>query len=40
VIAGSSSYSATIPEGLAIMLAYFAITTLLGLILFEKKDFD
>jgi ABC-2 type transport system permease protein len=40
VIAGSSSYNATIPEGLVIMLAYFAITTLLGLVLFEKKDFN
>jgi ABC-2 type transport system permease protein len=40
VTAISTSYSATIPEGLVIMLAYFAITTLLGLILFEKKDFD
>lgn len=40
VIAGSSSYNATIPEGLVIMLAYFVITTFFGLILFEKKDFN
>ena len=39
-IAGSYSYKATIPEGLALMFAYFAVTTILGMILFEKKDFD
>jgi ABC-2 type transport system permease protein len=40
VIAGSSSFNATIPEGLAIMLAYFLGSTILGLVLFEKKDFS
>ena len=40
VIAGSTSFNATIPEGLAIMLVYFAVTTSLGLVLFEKKDFN
>ena len=39
-IAGSSSYNATIPEGLAIMFAYFMVTVVLGLILFQKKDFN
>ena len=29
----------TIPEGLAIMAAYFLVTGLLGLVLFEKKEF-
>lgn len=41
VIAGSSSsYSATIPEGLAIMFAYFMVTSILGITLFEKEDFN
>lgn len=40
VIAGSSSYNATIPEGLAIMFAYFVITSILGLASFEKEDFN
>ena len=40
VIAGSTSYRATIPEGLAIMFTYFVVTTILGLILFEKQDFN
>ena len=40
VIAGSSSYNATIPEGLAIMFVYFVVTTILGIVLFEKKDFN
>ena len=40
VIAGSSSYNATIPEGLAIMFAYFAVTTIPGILLFERKDFN
>jgi ABC-type transport system involved in multi-copper enzyme maturation permease subunit len=38
VLAGSSSFNATIPEGLAIMLAYFAVTLILGIALFEKED--
>jgi len=40
VLAGASSYNATIPEGLAIMFAYFAVTTVVGLILFEREDFS
>ena len=32
------TYNAAIPEGLAIIGAYFIITAVLGLILFEKKD--
>ncbi|HZW56280.1 MAG TPA: ABC transporter permease [Nitrososphaerales archaeon] len=40
VIGGLSSYNATIPEGLAIMFAYFVVTSSLGLVLFEKKDFN
>jgi ABC-2 type transport system permease protein len=35
-----SDFNATVPEGLAIMLAYFAVTAVLGLVLFEKKEFD
>ena len=33
-------YNATIPEGLAIMVIYFAITAVLGLVLFERKEFN
>lgn len=40
VVAGSYSYNATILEGLAIMLAYFVVTSTLGIILFEKEDFS
>ncbi len=40
VIAGSSSYHATIPEGLAIMFAYFVLSSVLGITLFEKEDFN
>jgi ABC-2 type transport system permease protein len=40
VIAGSSLYNATIPEGLAIMFAYFVVTFILGIVLFEKEDFN
>jgi ABC-2 type transport system permease protein len=39
-IAGSSSYNATIPEGLAIMFTYFVVTLILGVTLFEKEDFN
>ena len=38
--AGSTTYTATIPEGLAIMFAYFVVTLVLGIILFEKEDFN
>jgi ABC-type transport system involved in multi-copper enzyme maturation permease subunit len=34
-----TSYAATIPEGIAILLAYFAVTAALGLLLFERKEF-
>jgi ABC-2 type transport system permease protein len=40
VIAGSSSFNATIPEGLGIMFTYFVVTSILGIILFEKEDFN
>jgi ABC-2 type transport system permease protein len=35
-----TAYSATIPEGLAIMAIYFVVTTALGLALFERKEFS
>ncbi|MCI4373807.1 MAG: ABC transporter permease, partial [Thermoplasmata archaeon] len=31
--------NATIPDGVAIMLAYFVITSLIGLFLFEREEF-
>jgi ABC-2 type transport system permease protein len=34
-----TSYSAYVPEGLAIIGLYFIITAILGLILFERKEF-
>jgi ABC-2 type transport system permease protein len=34
-----TSYAVTIPAGIAIMLAYFAVTAVLGLFLFERKEF-
>jgi ABC-2 type transport system permease protein len=34
-----TTYSATIPEGLAIMAIYFLVTAVLGLVLFERKEF-
>src|SRR5439155_1181886 len=34
-----TSYNATIPEGLAIIAAYFIVTAILGLVLFERKEF-
>ena len=40
VIGGSTTYNATIPEGLAIMLVYFVVTSVLGLKLFEREDFN
>ena len=36
----STSFYATIPEGLAIMSVYFVVTLALGIMLFEKEDFD
>jgi ABC-2 type transport system permease protein len=34
-----TSYAASIPEGIAILLAYFVVTAVLGLLLFERKEF-
>jgi ABC-2 type transport system permease protein len=34
-----TSYNVTIPEGLAIIAVYFVITAVLGLVLFERKEF-
>jgi len=34
-----TTYAATIPEGIAILLAYFVVTAMLGLFLFERKEF-
>jgi ABC-2 type transport system permease protein len=34
-----TTYTATIPEGLAIMILYFAVTIVLGLVFFERKEF-
>ena len=35
-----ASFTATVPEGLAIMAVYFVVTGVLGLILFERKGFN
>jgi len=35
-----TTFNATVPEGLAIMLIYFAVTAILGLVLFERKEFN
>lgn len=37
---GATTYTPTIPEGLAIMAIYFVITSILGLVLFERKEFN
>jgi len=34
-----TSYAATIPEGIAILSAYFLVTAVLGLLIFERKEF-
>ena len=34
-----TTYAATIPEGIGILLAYFVVTAVLGLLLFERKEF-
>jgi ABC-2 type transport system permease protein len=34
-----TTFNATIPEGLAILALYFVITTIVGLVVFEKKEF-
>lgn len=35
-----SQYFATLPEGIAIMILYFAVTSVAGLFLFERKEFN
>ena len=35
-----TTYTATIPEGLAILLVYFVVMAVLGLWLFERKEFN
>jgi ABC-2 type transport system permease protein len=35
----TTTFNATIPEGLAIIGLYFIITAILGLVLFERKEF-
>jgi ABC-2 type transport system permease protein len=35
----TTTYYASVPEGLAIMGLYFVIMTMLGLVIFEKKEF-
>ena len=34
-----TTYNVTVPEGLAIIALYFVITAILGLLLFERKEF-
>ena len=35
----STTFAATIPEGIGILVAYFFATAILGLVLFERKEF-
>jgi ABC-2 type transport system permease protein len=35
-----TSYNPTYPEGVAIMLGYFLVTAILGLLLFEREEFS
>jgi ABC-2 type transport system permease protein len=35
-----TNYTVTIPEGIGILLAYFVVTAVLGLFLFERKEFN
>jgi ABC-2 type transport system permease protein len=35
-----TTYNATIPEGLLIIGVYFVVTAILGLLLFERKEFN
>lgn len=37
---GLTSYNVTIPAGLAIIAGYFIVTAVLGLLLFERKEFN
>lgn len=34
-----TNYAVTIPEGITILLAYFVVTAILGLFIFERKEF-
>ena len=34
-----TTYAVTIPEGIMILLVYFIATAILGLVLFERKEF-
>jgi len=34
-----TAYNVTVPEGLAIMVIYFGVTAIIGLVLFERKEF-
>ena len=34
-----TTYAVSIPEGLAILIAYFVVTAVFGLLLFERKEF-
>jgi ABC-2 type transport system permease protein len=36
----TTTFNASVPEGLAIMGIYFVITAIVGLILFERKEFN
>jgi len=38
--AGFTTYVASIPEGLAIMAVYFIVSSVVGLILFQRKEFN
>ena len=35
-----TTFAAPVPEGLAIMAVYFAVTAVLGLVFFERKEFN
>jgi ABC-2 type transport system permease protein len=35
-----TSFNVTVPEGLLIIAAYFVVTAILGLVLFERKEFN
>lgn len=35
-----TSFNASVPEGLVIIAVYFIVTSILGLILFERKEFN
>lgn len=37
---GITTYNATVPEGIAIMVIYTVVTAVLGLLLFERKEFN